>query len=132
MFNFQKLLILSKTSSFCILTAENPLGKATPKDNEYLNQELIKELIGKRVTPVTGVWNGQVENSFIIEDITLDEVQFLRMKYHQQAVIYAVNGQFCLVIEQGIVQITDDVELIHYDTDCYTILPNGEKFVINF
>lgn len=87
--------------TFAIFTANNPDAEQTArKKNISLNKELKGDMkfdIEKELN--NGYWSyykvkgkyGNVENSFIVYNITLSDAKELSAKYHQQSFIYGTN-----------------------------------------
>lgn len=87
--------------TFAIFTANNPdAEQTTRKNNISLNKGLKRDMkfdIEKELN--NGYWSyykvkgkyGNVENSFIIYNITLTDAKELSAKYHQQSFIYGTN-----------------------------------------
>lgn len=74
-----------------IMTAENPDAMATPaKRNKQLNKSLMKALRQMNYGPIPiGGSFGQKENSFLIPNISRDELGKLGVEFGQEAVIWA-------------------------------------------
>tara|TARA_Y100001963_G_scaffold153348_1_gene239949 strand:- start:895 stop:1677 length:783 start_codon:yes stop_codon:yes gene_type:complete len=73
-----------------IMTAENPGGQpASSAENKERNQQLMQDLRDMNLgpIPVKGRY-GSMENSYLIPNITRDEIIDLGMKYDQEAVIW--------------------------------------------
>jgi signal recognition particle subunit SEC65 len=73
-----------------ILTAENPDGERAPDSfNKEANQKLAAKLasLNYGFIPIQGKF-GTLENSFIIPNMTRDDVVFLGKKFGQEAVIW--------------------------------------------
>lgn len=73
-----------------ILTAQNPGGEpAPPKENKQLNTQLLADLIAANygVIPIEGSYGGP-ENSFLVPNMTRDDIVDLGVKYGQEAVIW--------------------------------------------
>ena len=73
-----------------ILTAENPDGKPAPDSfNKEANQKLAAKLasLNYGFIPIQGKF-GTPENSFIIPNMTRDDVVFLGKKFGQESVIW--------------------------------------------
>lgn len=89
--------------TFAIFTANNPdAEQTTRKNNISLNKGLKRDMkfdIEKELN--NGYWSyykvkgkyGNVENSFIIYNITLTDAKELSAKYHQQSFIYGTNEE---------------------------------------
>lgn len=73
-----------------IMTAENPMGqRASNAQNKEMNQSLMQDLRNMNLgpIPVKGKY-GSMENSFLIPNITRDEIIELGKKYQQESVIW--------------------------------------------
>ena len=73
-----------------ILTAQNPAGQAgDPEENRKANASLMADLIAANygAIPIEGSYGGP-ENSFLIPNITRDDIAELGIKYEQEAVIW--------------------------------------------
>jgi len=73
-----------------ILTAQNPGGEAAgSKENREANANLMADLISANygVIPIEGSYGGP-ENSFIVPNITREDIVSLGIKYGQEAVIW--------------------------------------------
>lgn len=77
-----------------VITAHNPMGRKTASDvNNVANKELEDDLKSNNLKykKIKGVYNGNEEESFEIENITLDKLIGLAKKYKQKAVMW--NGK---------------------------------------
>lgn len=83
--------LVPSVNSIGIMTAENPDAMATPaKRNKQLNQSLMKKLRQMNYGPIPiGGSFGQKENSFLIPNISRDELGKLGVEFGQEAVIWA-------------------------------------------
>lgn len=74
-----------------LLTAQNPLGqKADNNFNCLANAALEADLVrlGFKYAKVQGHYNGNDEESFLVIDITKDDILSLGKKYNQLAVVW--------------------------------------------
>ena len=81
----------SKLRTFGIITAENPMGKGLPKqDNAERNAILINLLKSRQYIfcPVKGKY-GNVEHSFMIYNVSLQDLKEIGNGFGQQSFIYA-------------------------------------------
>lgn len=83
--------MVPSVNSIGIMTAENPDAMATPaKRNKELNKSLMKTLRGMNYGPIPiGGSFGQKENSFLIPNISQEELGKLGVEFGQEAVIWA-------------------------------------------
>jgi len=125
-----------------MMTAENPMAKqATPEENKEHNKNLESALrqmnLGYR--KIRGKF-GNYENSFLIPNITKEEIIELGKRFKQEAVIWGERAQdkFVFSYIEGDTTIQQrDVVLFGSDTqekdDFYSQSSKGpEKFVIPF
>ena len=73
-----------------ILTAQNPGGQASDsRENKEANSRLLADLIAANygVIPIEGSYGGP-ENSFLVPNMTRDDIVSLGKKYGQEAVIW--------------------------------------------
>lgn len=127
-----------------MMTAENPLGKkASPEENVAFNNELIKDLkemnLGYR--KIRGSFGSQ-ENSFMIPNISKEEIINLGKKFNQESVIWGERQEDKFVfeyIECATGQTTNVRDVVLFDQDIqsredfYSQSKKGpEKFVIPF
>jgi hypothetical protein len=73
-----------------ILTAQNPGGQAgSPEENRKANANLMADLMASNygAIPIEGSYGGP-ENSFLVPNITRDDITALGIKYGQEAVIW--------------------------------------------
>jgi hypothetical protein len=128
-----------------ILTAENPNGEpASPQINKQANQKLAAKLasLNYGFIPIQGKF-GTPENSFIVPNITREDVAFLGKRFGQEAVIWGskiveeVGEPFFRFeyIEGGETIQTRDVSLggsKAQEKDDYYSSKKGRKFYIPF
>lgn len=97
---FQHPEYMSKIKTFAIFTAENEDTQSYSRAvNKELNKELKKELSFEKSLAhgrysyykVKGKY-GNVENSFLVYNITLDDAKFLCANHKQQSFIFAINN----------------------------------------
>tara|TARA_Y100001973_G_scaffold106772_1_gene187423 strand:- start:6442 stop:7158 length:717 start_codon:yes stop_codon:yes gene_type:complete len=83
--------MVPSVNSIGIMTAENPDAMATPaKRNKQLNKDLMKTLRQMNYGPIPiGGSFGQKENSFLIPNISRQELGKLGVEFGQEAVIWA-------------------------------------------
>tara|TARA_R110000796_G_scaffold220375_2_gene336482 strand:+ start:4012 stop:4764 length:753 start_codon:yes stop_codon:yes gene_type:complete len=73
-----------------ILTAQNPGGQAgSAEENLQANANLMADLVARNygVIPIEGSYGG-AEDSFLVPNITRDDIAALGIKYGQEAVIW--------------------------------------------
>lgn len=78
------------TGKYSILTGENPMGKAlTVEENTALNKKLLKRLIedGYEPIPVQGKYGGNLENSFIVPNMSDDMAIQYAKEFNQESVL---------------------------------------------
>jgi len=127
-----------------MMTAENPQAQETsPKDNARLNADLEKELRGMNLgyRKIRGKF-GNKENSFLIPNISKDEIIELGKKYNQESVIWGqkLDNKFVFeYIECATGETTNTRDVVLYDEDIqaredfYSQSKKGpKKFVIPF
>ena len=83
--------LVPSVNSIGIMTAENPDAQPTPpKQNKALNKSLMAKLREMNYGPIPiGGSFGQKENSFLIPNITREELGGLGKEFGQEAVIWA-------------------------------------------
>jgi len=84
----------SHIETVCIMTAENPMGRAMlPEKNNKLMDSLYQSLKdGNHVfRKVKGKFASNIENSVMICNISLDEAKSLAAKFSQESFIHAVK-----------------------------------------
>jgi len=127
-----------------IMTAENPNAeKYSGKQNKQLNQSLMDELRSMNYGPVPiGGSFGHKESSFLIPNVTRQELANLGEKYSQEAVIWAskqsgTDGEFMRweYMEGSNTIQTRDVSMGGSDVqgrEDYYSQKRGRKFIIPF
>ena len=104
--------VRKKIKTIAILTGENPKGETASKEyNKNANQELKGLLKSARLgyRPIKGSY-GTPENSFIINNISLDDAINIGEKFRQDTIVYGevvgidgddINMNFKMVSEVG-------------------------------
>jgi len=83
--------VVPSVNTIGIMTAENPNAEPTPKNkNKALNKALMSSLRASNYGPIPiGGSFGQKENSFLIPNISREELAALGKQFGQEAVIWA-------------------------------------------
>lgn len=76
--------------SFGIISPENPNNTETPEKNPQYIKEFKQMLTrnGKTFHQIGGVFDGKKENSFLIENISFNDLEDLAEQYNQLSFIY--------------------------------------------
>lgn len=123
-----------RTKQYAILTAENPEGvQLTPKANATRNKRLLEQLAkdGFTPVPVKGKYfegeSGQMENSFIVPNMTNEQALAYAKKFKQDSVLTKQG----LIYKDGTVN-PADISKINFDgnqTDFFTTVNIGGQEV---
>ena len=104
----------SRIKTFAILTAENPDGQEASKEENAKNTDNLKKQLsyikpenlersidtgGFSYYKVKGRYNDNIEHSFLVFNISLDDAKKLSSFYRQQSFIYGKNENGKLVFE---------------------------------
>jgi|LauGreDrversion4_2_1035121.scaffolds.fasta_scaffold02937_21 hypothetical protein len=142
--------VRKKIKTIAILTGENPKGETASKEyNKNANQELKGLLKSARLgyRPIKGSY-GTPENSFIINNISLDDAINIGEKFRQDTIVYGevvgidgddINMNFKMVgtdpdkpKEYRKVIASNDVFIARNEAQDFFSEVGGRKFVIPF
>ena len=149
---YMKGKTFSNIKCFAILTAQNPNSVETSYAiNKKLNKELKNDLKAAHIIfiPIQGHYSGNIENSYLLFNVCIDEIKNLAGKYEQTSFFYSYPSEDGDLISEYWEKTNinepynknkNDYKFINKTTswkneksakDNYTIIGNDFKYTIN-